>query len=87
MPDNIHSLPALASSEYFSIVNQQIIKAGYQKPSNLLIYYGWINSFNSSVNSWTNEKVAQDMAKYDLIVLGDGVQDSGHGDYSNTEII
>ncbi len=67
--------------------NQQIIKAGYQKPSNLLIYYGWINSFNSSVNSWTNEKVAQDMAKYDLIVLGDGVQDSGHGDYSNTEIV
>jgi hypothetical protein len=27
------------------------------------------------------------MAKYDLIVLGDGVQDSGHGDYSNTEIV
>ena len=66
---------------------QNIIKATYQKPDNLLIYYGWINSFNSSVNSWTNEKVAQDMAKYSIIVLGDGVQDSGHGDYSNTEII
>ncbi len=66
---------------------QEIFKAGYQKPSNLLIYYGWLNSFNSSVNSWTNEKVAQDMAKYSLIVLGDGIQDSKHGDYSNTEAI
>lgn len=53
----------------------------------LLIYYGWPNSFNSATNSWNNELVAQDMAKYNLIVLGDGVQDPGHGDYSNTEII
>lgn len=67
--------------------NQQVIKSAYQKPSNLLIYYGWLNSFNSSVNSWNNEKVAQDMAKYSLIVIGDGIQDSGHGDYSNTEVI
>jgi len=66
---------------------QDVVKAGYQKPSNLLIYYGWLNSFNSSVNGWSNEKVAQDMAKYSLIVIGDGIQDPAHGDYSNTEVI
>jgi len=57
------------------------------RPNDLLIYYGWLNSFNSSVNSWTNEKVAQDMARYNIIVLGNGLANSGHGDYSNTEII
>lgn len=67
--------------------NQEVIKATYQKPDNLLIYYGWPNSFNSAVNGWSNEKVAQDMAKYSIIVLGDGVADPGHGDYSNTEVI
>lgn len=67
--------------------NRELIEATYQKPLNLLIYYGWVNSFNSAVNGWSNEKVAQDMAKYSLIVLGDGVQDPGHGDYSNTSVI
>jgi hypothetical protein len=57
------------------------------KPANLLIYYGWPNSFNSATNAWTNEKVAQEMAMYDLIVLGAGLQDPGHGDYANTQII
>jgi hypothetical protein len=56
-------------------------------PDSLMIYYGWLNSFNSSTNSWTSEKVAQDLARYDLIVVGDGVQDSSHGDYSNTQVI
>jgi len=51
---------------------------------NMLIYYGYPNSFNSATNAWTNEKVAQDMAKYNIIVLGDGVANSNHGDYSNT---
>jgi hypothetical protein len=59
----------------------------YKRPKDLLIYYGWLNSFNNATNSWDNEKVAQEMAKYDLIVLGDGIQDSGHGDYSNTSVI
>lgn len=54
---------------------------------NLLVYYGWMNSFNSGTNGWDNEKVAQDMARYDLIVLGDGLAQSGHGDYSNTKVI
>lgn len=51
---------------------------------NLLIYYGWLSSFNSAENGWNCEKVAQDIAKYGLVVLGDGLQESSHGDYSNT---
>ena len=50
----------------------------------VLFYYGWLNAFNSAVNGWDNEKVAQDLARYDIIVLGNGLQDSGHGDYANT---
>lgn len=57
------------------------------RTQDILIYYGWPNSFNSANNGWDNEKVAQDMAKYDLIVLGDGVQDPSHGDYANSSVI
>ena len=67
--------------------NQELLEAAYRRPKDLLIYYGWLNSFNSASNSWNNEKVAQDMAKHKLLVFGDGLQDTGHGDYSNTEII
>lgn len=66
---------------------QEVKRALFIGPDNLLIYYGWLNSFNYGVNAWTNEKVAQDMAKYNLIVLGDGVQDPNHGDFSNTSVI
>jgi len=65
----------------------QVKQGYYQKPKNLLIYYGWTNSFNSAVNGWSNEKVAQDMAKHNLIVLGDGIQGSGHGDHANATAI
>jgi len=54
--------------------NQQVHGALWQKPSDLLIFYGYPNSFNSAVNGWDNEKVARDMAQYGLIVLGDGLQ-------------
>lgn len=57
------------------------------RPENLLIYYGWLNAFNSTENQWNNEKVAQDMAIYNLVVFGDGVQDPSHGDFTNTQII
>jgi len=63
--------------------NQEIKAAGTRAPKDILFYYGWVNSFNSGVNAWNNEKVAQDMARYDVIVLGDGIQDPGHSDYSN----
>ena len=67
--------------------NQQITQATYTRPKDTLFYYGWLNSFNSATNSWVNENVAQDMAKYTLLIFGDGIQDPGHGDYANTQVI
>jgi hypothetical protein len=57
------------------------------RPDDLLIYYGWLNSFNSATNAWNNEKVAQELAKYNMLVLGDGIQNPAHGDFTNTQII
>lgn len=57
------------------------------KPSSLLFYYGYLNSFNSAVNGWDNEKVALDMAKYNICIFGDGVQNPTHPDYANTQVI
>jgi hypothetical protein len=57
------------------------------KPVNLLIYYGWLNPFNSAINQWNNEKVSQEMAKYDLLVFGNGLQDPSHADFANTQAI
>lgn len=59
----------------------------YPSPMDLLFYYGWLNSFNYGTNQWNNEKVAQDFAKYSLVIFGDGIQNPGHGDYANTQII
>lgn len=53
----------------------------------LLIYYGYLNSFNSAQHSWDNEAVAQEMKDYDLLVFGDGIQNPTHPDYSNSQII
>lgn len=54
---------------------------------NLLIYYGYLNSFNSITNNWDNELVAQELKDYDLLIFGDGVQNPSHPDYANTQII
>jgi hypothetical protein len=67
--------------------NQQVERARYRQPKDLLIYYGWLNSFNSAQNQWDNEKVALDMSKYAILVFGDGLQDPSHGDYANTQVI
>ncbi len=67
--------------------NQEVIGATYQRPKDLLIYYGYPNSFNSGVNGWNNENVAQDMAKYNLVILGDGVAAPSHPDFANTQVI
>jgi len=67
--------------------DQDVRKANWKRPSDLLIFYGWLNSFNSGKNAWYNEKVAQDIAHYGMAVYGDGIQDPGHGDYANTQII
>ena len=66
---------------------QQVVKQGWQRPTDMLIFYGWLNSFNSAQHGWNNEKVAQEMARYGVVVLGDGVEDPGHGDYANTQVI
>lgn len=66
----------------------QYIKSwAYPSPMDLLIYYGWLSSFNYSDNSWNTEKIAQDMAKYNYLVFGDGIQTSTHDDYANAQII
>ena len=66
---------------------QQVTEALYATPKDLLIYYGYLNSFNYDDNAWTNEKVAQDLARYDVLVFGDGIQNPSHPDYSNTQVI
>jgi len=60
---------------------------GTVRPKNLLVYYGYPNCFNSSVNQWSNEKVAANMAKYDLLVFADGLQSTSHPDHNNAKII
>ena len=66
---------------------KEVKQSAYIRPQDLLIYYGYPNSFNSGSNGWNNELVAQDMAKYNHVVLGDGVQASSHPDYSNSQVI
>lgn len=66
---------------------QEIIKSAYRGPEDLLIYYGYPNSFNYTYNGWNNEYVAQDMARYDMVVFGAGLEDPSHESYANTVII
>ena len=83
--DDINNIiTALGKNGWYT---QYIKNWTYPSPFDLLIYYGWLNSFNYGTNAWNNENVAQDMAKYNYLIFGDGVQDSGHGDYTNTQII
>lgn len=54
----------------------------------MLIYYGWLNAFNSATNSWDNDLVAADMgSNYDILVFGDGIADPSHPDFSNSQYI
>lgn len=53
----------------------------------LLVYYGYLNSFNSASHGWDNLKLAKELAQYNLLVIGDGLQDSAHADYANTKVI
>lgn len=63
-------------------------QANLQK--NLLIYYGWPSGFNSHIvqANWntaiSNPLVAADLARYDLVILADGLEDPNHGDHANT---
>ena len=53
-------------------------------PKSLLVYYGWPSSFNYNNNFWDLSKVAADFSRYDLIVLGAGLELTSHGDHTNT---
>jgi hypothetical protein len=55
--------------------------------ADLLVYYGYLNSYNSAIYGWDNEKVAQHMARYNILVFGDGIEASSHPDYANSQII
>jgi hypothetical protein len=55
-------------------------------PDDLLVYYGYLSSFNHPTNAWTNEKVAQDFSRYNILVLGE-IYAPTHTDYANTLII
>lgn len=74
-------LPALGKGGW---INDWIKQGCYRRPSDLLIYYGWPSAFNAL---GSNEAVAQAMAKYGLIVLGNGLENPAHGDYANTSAI
>lgn len=63
---------------------QEVFKQGWRRPRDLLIYYGWPSAFNSL---GSNEAVAQAMARYELVILGNGLDDPSHGDYANTTAI
>jgi hypothetical protein len=67
--------------------NQQMQKALYVRPKDLLIFYGWPSCFNSAINGWDKWKVSMDMARYELIVFGAGIEDPNHGDHNNTQNI
>jgi len=68
-------------------ISNSAVYDAYTSPKNLLVYYGWLNCFNPSINNYNNEKVAQDMAKYDIIILGEGLQNPTHTDYANTQVV
>ena len=57
------------------------------EPKKLAIYYGWPSSLNSAENQWDLDNVAADLAQYDIVVLGAGLEDSSHGDHQNTKDI
>ena len=64
--------------------NQQIVESSYFRPNDMMIYYGWLRGFNAY---WNNELVAQDLARYEVLVIGSGLANPGHGDYANTVAI
>lgn len=66
---------------------QETKTATWRRPTDLLFYYGWPTSFNSAQNAWTLENVSQEMARYGMIVFGNGLQDPGHGDHANLQSI
>lgn len=81
-------LQTSVDENYETLIDYSAYKSTNSFFSNdLLIYYGYTNSFNYPDNAWTNEKVAVDMARYNMIVFGNGVANTGHSDYANFIIV
>lgn len=56
-------------------------KAGSSAPKELLIYYGWPSAIN---RTFSVPAAAEELGRYDYVILGDGLQNPSHGDHANT---
>lgn len=54
---------------------------------NVGIYYAYLNSHNYDVHAWNNDDVITDLNKYDILVIGDGIEKATHPDYANSTYI
>jgi len=54
---------------------------------NVGIYYAYLNSHNYDVHAWNNDDVITDLNKYDILVIGDGIEKATHPDYANSSYI
>jgi hypothetical protein len=54
-------------------------------PKYLAVYYGWPSLVENSHGNLT--KASNWFEKFDLIVFGDGIWKTTHGDHANTKII
>tara|TARA_Y100000590_G_scaffold222683_2_gene252006 strand:- start:258 stop:1430 length:1173 start_codon:yes stop_codon:yes gene_type:complete len=55
-------------------------------PGKLLIYYGYPASVNNGAGSWYPENTWNIFAKYDYVVLGDGLEMDGYVDNDNNDL-
>ena len=53
-------------------------------PGSLLIYYGWPSGINGT---FAVEPAAAEFARYDVVVLGDGLEKTDHPDHANSVAI
>lgn len=54
-------------------------------PKRLCIYYGWPSLVQGA--NWNVTAAIQIFSQFDLIVFGDGIASSSHGDHANTQTI
>jgi hypothetical protein len=64
--------------------NQQIVEARKKRPDDMMIFYAGLSQFKDLGN---NEFIAQELAKYGILVLAGGIADPTHWDYANTSVI
>ena len=67
------------------LVKPSLATTSVYKPKRLAIYYGYPSLVNGA--NWDVNKAASEFAFFDVIVFGDGIEHSGHGDHANTKII